>query len=101
MKKFVFVLLTIAVSLSALTACGMEITEEEKEMYECSADVGRMVEIEEHPYLYYDYSTHIVYIIQLDENIGNYKAAGFMSPYYSENGKLCRYENGNLMEIVN
>ena len=47
--------------------------------------------------LVYDLNTKIIYYAFTD---GNSKYShGFMSPYYSENGKLCRFINGEIQEI--
>lgn len=40
-----------------------------------------------------DEETHIMYIYR---SIGN---NGFMTPYYSKNGKLCKYEDGKIIEV--
>ena len=44
--------------------------------------------------LVYDEDTHIVYL-------RNPTSRGYyvLTPYYSENGKLLRYENGELVEV--
>jgi len=48
--------------------------------------------------LYYDDETGIVYFL-FDLGVADYKT-GYMCPYYSKNGKLCKYENGQIMEIM-
>ena len=40
-----------------------------------------------------DEDTHILYIFYN----GNHTA--YMCPYYSKNGKLCRYEDGKIIEV--
>lgn len=49
--------------------------------------------------LYYYVDTGIVYIV-FNEASG-YKGYGYMSPYYSENGNLCRYDvnTNSIVEI--
>lgn len=47
--------------------------------------------------LCYDIYTNIVYIT-FQTGVGR-SAVGYMSPYYSENGKLCRYVDGELIEL--
>ena len=49
-----------------------------------------------HPELVYDEETKIVYLYRF----GSYRE--YLSPYYSENGCLCRYntETGEIEEIV-
>ena len=51
--------------------------------------------------LYYYQSTGVVYIV-FNECIGN-AGYGYMSPYYSANGKLCRYDlaTQSIIEIEN
>lgn len=44
--------------------------------------------------LVYDEDTHIVYMRSV-----TYHGYNVITPYYSENGKLLRYENGELVEI--
>ena len=48
-------------------------------------------------YLYYDVHTKIVYIVTAE--CRGYDGYGFMSPYYSENGNLCRYIDNEIIEI--
>lgn len=38
-----------------------------------------------------DEETHILYVY--------YSYQGYLSPYYSENGKLCKYEGGKIIEV--
>jgi hypothetical protein len=40
-----------------------------------------------------DKDTHILYVRY------NSGYAGYLSPYYSENGKLCKYEDGKIIEV--
>lgn len=51
---------------------------------------NRLLPIETKTDLYYDKDTKIVYLI-FNEQSG-YAGYGYMSPYYSENGKLYRYD---------
>lgn len=48
-------------------------------------------------YLAYDLQTKIIYYRFTSGTLNN--RTSYMSPYYSENGKLCRYMNGNIVEI--
>ena len=51
---------------------------------------SKLISIEGENDLYYYSTTHIVYIVF---NEAEYQAGyGYMSPYYSENGKLCTYD---------
>ena len=58
---------------------------------------SKLVLIEGETALYYYATTHIVYIA-FSEFKGN-SGYGYMSPYYSENGKLCTYDI-NAKQIV-
>lgn len=51
--------------------------------------------------LYYYKETKIIYII-FNEGIG-YKGYGYMSPYYSSNGNLCKFDEeiNSFIEIEN
>lgn len=46
--------------------------------------------------LTYDTDTNVVYIINYTSG-----TAYVLTPYYSENGKLCRYIDGEIVEINN
>ena len=48
-------------------------------------------------FLYYANDTHIVYYITSYGTL--YRGFGFMSPYYDDNGKMCKYENHGMVEI--
>ena len=51
---------------------------------------SKLILIEGENDLYYYSTTHVVYIVF---NEAEYQARyGYMSPYYSENGKLCTYD---------
>ena len=51
---------------------------------------SKLVSIEGENDLYYYSTTHVIYIVF---NEAEYQAGyGYMSPYYSENGKLCTYD---------
>lgn len=68
--------------------------------YEGSKDYdihSKLISIESEHDLYYYSTTHIVYIV-FSEGAG-YSGYGYMSPYYSENGKLCTYD-ANAKQIV-
>lgn len=52
---------------------------------------SHLISIEGENDLYYYSTTHVVYIV-FNEYHG-YKGYGYMAPYYSENGKLCVYDD--------
>ena len=58
---------------------------------------SKLVLIEGENDLYYYSTTHVVYIV-FNEYAGN-SGYGYMSPYYSESGKLCTYDI-NTKQIV-
>lgn len=71
----------------------------------CSTSTGsknydshsKLISIEGENDLYYYSTTHVVYIVF---NEAEYQAGyGYMSPYYSENGKLCTYDAEKKMII--
>lgn len=58
---------------------------------------SKLIAIEGENDLYYYSTTHVIYIVF---NEAEYQAGyGYMSPYYSENGKLCTYDT-NTKQIV-
>ena len=61
---------------------------------------SKLIAIEGENDLYYYSTTHIVYIV-FNECGEGYTGFGYMSPYYSENGKLCKYDvkSKQLVEI--
>ena len=58
---------------------------------------SKLISIEGENDLYYYSTTHIVYIIFNERN--GQEGYGYMSPYYSENGKLCTYDTEKKMII--
>lgn len=58
---------------------------------------SKLISIEGENDLYYYGTTHIVYIV-FNECAGDF-GYGYMSPYYSGNGKLCTYDT-NTKRIV-
>lgn len=53
--------------------------------------------IDGYTYLVYDPDTLVIYYQEKD-GIG-YKGFGYMAPYYSEHGKLCRWVKNKIVEI--
>lgn len=84
MKKLIVSLLILC--LFFCTGC----TEEN---LESRAEQG-LIEYEDlTEYVVADKDTHILYI----RYSSGYK--GYLSPYYSKNGKLCKYEDGKIIEV--
>lgn len=89
-KKIIAIVLGLALCLG-MTGCG---TSEGNKNYDSHS---KLVSIEGENDLYYYSTTHVVYIV-----FNEYAAStgyGYMSPYYSENGKLCTYDT-NTKQIV-
>lgn len=89
-KKILVVALGLALCFG-MTGCGA--TEGSKNYDNHS----KLISIEGENDLYYYSTTHIVYIT-FNECAGKC-GYGYMSPYYSENGKLCTYDT-NTKQIV-
>ena len=81
-KKILAVVLGLTLCLG-MTGC----TSTSSKNYD---DHSKLVSIEGENDLYYYATTHIVYIVfhECTESCGY----GYMSPYYSKNGKLCTYD---------
>ena len=62
-----------------------------------SDDVGT---IENEPSLVYYKDTKVVYIMLTMRREYNYEIAAYFAPYISENGKYCRYVDGQIVEIA-
>lgn len=88
-KKILAVVLGLALCFG-MTGC----TSEGSKNYD---NHSKLILIEGENDLYYYSTTHIVYIA-FNEYSGNC-GYGYMSPYYSENGKLCTYDT-NAKQIV-
>ena len=89
-KKIIAIVLGLTLCLG-MTGCGA--TEGSKN-YDNNS---KLVSIEGENDLYYYDTTHIVYIV-FNECAVN-RGYGYMSPYYSQNGKLCTYDT-NTKQIV-
>lgn len=57
-----------------------------------------LIQISEDTSLYYYNNTKVIYILLKEDDSDDF-GYGYMSPYYSENGKLCRYIDGKIEEI--
>lgn len=91
--KFIALTLCALFCGTLLTGCS---TAEESKNYDERAN---LIQIDGG--LYYYKSTGVVYIV-FNEGIG-YQGYGYMSPYYSANGNLCRYDlaTQSIIEIEN
>lgn len=89
-KKILAVALGLTLCIG-MTGCG---TSEDNKNYDSHS---KLVSIEGENDLYHYSTTHVVYIVF---NEYEYPAGySYMSPYYSENGKLCTYDT-NTKQIV-
>ena len=89
-KKIIAIVLGLALCLG-MTGCG---TSEGNKNYDSHS---KLVSIEGENDLYYYSTTHVIYIVF---NEAEYPTGyGYMSPYYSENGKLCTYDT-NTKQII-
>ena len=84
MKKLIFCVLIIC--LIFCTGC----TEEN---LESRAELGQIEYVDFTEDIVADKDTHILYV---EINHGN---SSYLSPYYSKNGKLCKYEDGKIIEV--
>ena len=84
MKKLILCVLII--SLLFCTGCA-------EENLESIAEQGLIEYVDFTEDIVADKDTHIMYIYYCKGY------TGYMSPYYSENGKLCKYEDGKIIEV--
>ncbi len=82
--KKLLVMTTVVVSMLLFVSCGSSKSEIQIEAEIENVSLGNMSSISDK--LYYDNDTKIVYYYKS-------RTGGFshLSPYYSENGKLCKY----------
>lgn len=94
MRKKILLLGMSVMMLFGISGCGDNVGDYPKLK---SAHLHQ-INLENREDLYYDDETGIVYFLF---NLGyGQNSKGYMSPYYSKNGKLCKYENGQIMEIT-
>lgn len=77
----------VIVCLLFCTGCTEAVTLESK------AELGQIRYEDLTEYVVADKDTHILYVRYSKGN------EGYLSPYYSKNGKLCRYEDGKIIEV--
>lgn len=101
-KRFLLTLMCIATLSCTLTGCNDYNPKSNKNT---ASGVSGFEPIPEHPNLFYEteYGTDMIYyIFSSSVAIGRQGYGyGYMAPYYSENGKLCRYIDGEIVEINN
>ena len=59
-----------------------------------------LIELNDRKDLYYDDETGVVYFLFSVGGKFSDWSKGYMSPYYSKNGKVCKYENRQIVEIT-
>lgn len=81
--------------LCALIICLLFCSGCTEENLESRAEQGQIRYEDLTEYVVADKDTHILYV--------RYSSGckGYLSPYYSENGKLCKYEDGKIIEVEN
>ena len=89
--KDIIIVVTI-IGLAILLAIGL--TKCEKKHY---TDELYLQPIDGYTYLVYDPNTLVIYYQEKD--IYGSKGFGYMAPYYSEHGKLCRWIDNKIVEI--
>ena len=87
MKKLILCVLIIC--LLFCSGCTEDATIESR------AELGQIEYVDLTECIVADKDTHILYVYY---SVGN---KGYLSPYYSKNGKLCRYEDGKIIEVIN
>ena len=85
MKKILLILVSVAV---VLTGCKADVSNANGTISPVYIDNTKTYKTF---YLVYMPDTHVLY----------YTGTYTLTPYYSENGKLCRYEDGKIVEINN
>ena len=85
MKKLIVSLLLIC--LLCCSGCV------ESENIESRAERGTIEYVDITNQIVADKDTHILYYL---DDVGE---TSYMCPYYSQNGKLCRYEDGKIIEV--
>lgn len=96
-KRFLLTLMCIATLTCSLTGCNPTADKN------TDSGVTGFEPIPEHPNLFYEtkYRTDMIYyIFSSSLSTGSQGFGyGYMAPYYSKNGKLCRYIDGEIVEV--
>lgn len=92
-RKFLIIILGLILCFGSV-GCNFDNTKEGSKDYDIHS---KLISIEGENDLYYYSATHIVYIV-FNEWTGD-RGYGYMSPYYSQNGKLCKYDTEKKMII--
>ena len=96
MRKKILLLGMSLMMLFGVSGCGTDVQDypEQKSVHLHQIELGNRKD------LYYDDETGVIYFLfNVGGNFENF-SKGYMSPYYSKNGKLCKYENGQIVEIT-
>lgn len=99
-KRLTIVLFVFLITTASLYGCGNK-SDAEGFLYDNSKNISAIpddIEVIKDSLVYYK-DTKIVYImITLDSKLDD-EMASYFAPYISENGKYCRYIDGNIVEI--
>lgn len=93
LRKIKYVVYFLICTLMILTSCGNETNMNEETKKATTSKFATINSGWNGNDLKYDTNTLVIYY-RFDGNYGSY-----MCPYYSENGKLCRYIDGRIVEI--
>ena len=97
-KRLAVVMFVLLIMTATLSSCG---SDAENFMYDNSEKVASLpddVEVIEDSLVYYK-DTKVVYIMITLDSDWDDETASYFAPYISENGKYCRYIDGNIVEI--
>lgn len=98
-KRLVVVMFVLLITIASLSGCSK--SEAEHFMYDNSEKVASLpddVEVIEDSLVYYK-DTKVVYIMITLDSDWDDETASYFAPYISENGKYCRYIDGDIVEI--
>lgn len=94
MTKIITISLCVLLFICLMCCSGCEYEEYESENLESRAERRVIEYVDFSQDIVADADTHILYIYH---NAPTNNAV--LCPYYSKNGKLCRYEDGKIMEV--
>ena len=93
MKKKIYLALLCFAAIVCISGCSMTTAGDKN--YNTNSN---FVSVEGSKDLYYYSDTGIIYVI-FNEASG-YQGYGYAAPYYSENGNLCKYIDGQIIELT-
>ena len=99
-KRLVVVMFVLLITIATLSGCSSE-SDAKQFMYDNSEKIASLpddVEVIEDSLVYYK-DTKVVYIMITLDSDWDDETASYFAPYISENGKYCRYIDGDIVEI--